>query len=101
MKHFLLNITLLFIISNCYAQESYQKPNTIDRQEDEFLGWSTSIFKDYAAAGAPHHTIVSDNDTLKEAGAVTYLKKISKENGCKHKGLPIKIQNLQTGLALL
>lgn len=75
MKNLLLNISLLVAIINCTAQETYQKPITHDRQVDEYLGWSTSIDGNNAAAGAPHHSVIIDRDTIRESGAVYLFSK--------------------------
>ena len=75
MKNLLLTITIFLVFINCAAQEKYQKPITHDRQEGEHLGWSSSVYGDYAAAGAPHHFVTLEDDTIKDAGAVYIFNK--------------------------
>jgi|GEM_PF-2557458 hypothetical protein len=77
----LFTITLLILSTNhlVYSQGDLQKLHFSDLTKDAYAGWSVDIAKDYAAVGAPHHNVVLDQDTIKNAGAVFIFKK-SKNN---------------------
>ena len=75
MKTHLLTLFTVALFSSINGQSTFKKLTAQDRVIDETLGWSVSISGDYAVSGAPHFSIFSRTDTIKDAGAVYIFKR--------------------------
>ncbi len=75
---FFLSCTLTVVAFSTHAQENniiYQKVVAADRQPNDWFGFSSAISNDFAIVGTLMKDKLKDRTSLKQAGAVCFLKR--------------------------